>query len=133
MNSLPGRCRRLDRPGDLARRTETGHLVICGRVKDVINRGGDKVPADEVEEHLLAHPDVRAVAVVPMPDPYLGERTCAYIVARDEPPTSQAVAAFMRDRGVDAYKIPDRVVAVPGLPLTPVGKVDKARLQNAPP
>ncbi|NKZ06470.1 (2,3-dihydroxybenzoyl)adenylate synthase [Actinomadura latina] len=120
------------RTGDLARRTETGHLVICGRVKDVINRGGDKVPADEVEEHLLAHPGVRAAAVVPMPDPYLGERTCAYIVAREEPPTLRTVAAFMRERGVAAYKIPDRVIVVPGLPLTPVGKVDKARLQDSP-
>ncbi|TYK44016.1 (2,3-dihydroxybenzoyl)adenylate synthase [Actinomadura decatromicini] len=121
------------RTGDLARRTETGHLEIRGRVKDVINRGADKVPADEVEEHLLAHPDVRAAAVVPVPDPYLGERTCAYIVARDEPPTLRTVAAFMRERGVADYKIPDRVVVVPGLPLTPVGKVDKARLQKTSP
>ncbi|WP_336213805.1 (2,3-dihydroxybenzoyl)adenylate synthase [Nonomuraea sp. LPB2021202275-12-8] len=118
------------RTGDLARRTGTGHLVICGRVKDVINRGGDKVPAEEVEEHLLAHPDVRAAAVVAMPDPYLGERTCAYIVSRGEPPALKAIDAFMRERGAAAYKIPDRVVAVPSLPLTAVGKVDKARLRS---
>ncbi|WP_068928421.1 (2,3-dihydroxybenzoyl)adenylate synthase [Planobispora rosea] len=118
------------RTGDLARRTETGHLVICGRVKDVINRGGDKVPADEVEEHLLAHPGVRAAAVVPVPDPYLGERTCAYIVADGQPPTLAEIGAFMRERGAADYKIPDRVVTVPSLPLTPVGKIDKARLRN---
>ncbi|SDL61201.1 (2,3-dihydroxybenzoyl)adenylate synthase [Nonomuraea jiangxiensis] len=121
------------RTGDLARRTETGHLVICGRVKDVINRGGDKVPAEEVEEHLLAHPHVRAAAVVPVPDPYLGERTCAYVVARGGPPTSRDIDTFMRERGVAAYKIPDRVVVVPSLPLTPVGKVDKARLRSETP
>ncbi|MFE0155372.1 (2,3-dihydroxybenzoyl)adenylate synthase [Nonomuraea sp. NPDC059007] len=121
------------RTGDLARTTPSGHLVICGRVKDVINRGGDKVPADEVEEHLLAHPHVRAAAVVAVPDHYLGERTCAYIVAGAEPPTLPAIGAFMRERGAAAYKIPDRVVVVPGLPLTPVGKVDKARLRDEAP
>lgn len=118
------------RTGDLARRTPTGHLVICGRVKDVINRGGDKVAADEVEEHLLAHPGVRAAAVIAVPDPYLGERTCACIVAHGEPPTTKAIDAFMRERGVAAYKVPDRVVAVASLPLTPVGKIDKASLRS---
>ncbi|GGL51447.1 (2,3-dihydroxybenzoyl)adenylate synthase [Planomonospora parontospora] len=121
------------RTGDLARRTGTGHLVVCGRIKDVINRGGDKVPAEEVEEHLLAHSRVLAAAVVPVPDPYLGERTCAYIVARGEPPTPGEIDAFMRERGVAAYKIPDRVAVVPSLPLTPVGKVDKARLRSEAP
>ncbi|MEU8107206.1 AMP-binding protein [Nonomuraea muscovyensis] len=139
------------RSGDLARITPTGHLVICGRVKDVINRGGDKVPADEVEEHLLAHPLVRAAAVVAVPDPYLGERTCACIVPVTGPagaadlggpadpahtadpaaraPSQRAIAEFMRERGVAAYKVPDRVEVVPSLPLTPVGKIDKARLR----
>ncbi|MFI7445160.1 (2,3-dihydroxybenzoyl)adenylate synthase [Nonomuraea indica] len=120
------------RSGDLARITPTGHLVICGRVKDVINRGGDKVPADEVEEHLLAHPRVRAAAVVAAPDPYLGERTCAYVVPAGpaaEAPTQRAISDFMRERGVAAYKVPDRVEVVQALPLTPVGKIDKARLR----
>ncbi|MDP9870184.1 MULTISPECIES: (2,3-dihydroxybenzoyl)adenylate synthase [Streptosporangium] len=117
------------RSGDLARLTDTGHLVIAGRVKDVINRGGDKVPAEEVEDHLLAHPEVHAVAVVAMPDPLLGERTCAYIVPRGGAPSLKTIQTFLRKRGVAAYKVPDWVEDVSALPYTPVGKVDKARLR----
>ncbi|WP_440085835.1 (2,3-dihydroxybenzoyl)adenylate synthase [Streptosporangium sp. LJ11] len=127
------------RSGDLARLTPSGHLVISGRVKDVINRGGDKVPADEVEDHLLAHPGVRAAAVVAMPDEFMGERSCAYLVATaTNTDTSTAagvaldlpsIAAFLHERGVAAYKVPDRIEVVAALPLTPVGKVDKADLR----
>ncbi|MER5325421.1 (2,3-dihydroxybenzoyl)adenylate synthase [Streptosporangium roseum] len=117
------------RSGDLARLTGTGHLAIVGRVKDVINRGGDKVPADEVEDHLLAHPEVDAVAVVAMPDPLLGERTCAYIVPRRKAPSLKTIEAFLRKRGVAAYKVPDWIEDVAALPYTPVGKIDKARLR----
>ncbi|MEU4538687.1 AMP-binding protein [Streptosporangium sp. NPDC023825] len=131
------------RSGDLARLTPSGHLVISGRVKDVINRGGDKVPADEVEDHLLAHPGVRAAAVVAMPDEFMGERSCAYLVATATNAGTDSVtnagpgaaldlpsiAAFLHERGVAAYKVPDRIEVVAALPLTPVGKVDKAELR----
>ncbi|HEX5494654.1 MAG TPA: AMP-binding protein, partial [Mycobacteriales bacterium] len=86
------------RTGDLARLTPTGRLRIEGRRKDVINRGGEKVPAEEVENHLLAHPLVADVALVAMPDAHLGERTCAFVVARNQPPTLSELAAFLRER-----------------------------------
>lgn len=118
------------RTGDLVRRTSTGHLVVEGRVKEQINRGGDKVATAEVEEHLAAHPDVREAAVVAVPDELLGERSCAYIVPADpqRPPSAEQLTAFLRDRGLAPYKIPDRVAALGEFPRTVVGKTDKRAL-----
>ena len=78
------------RTGDLASVrivNDIRYLSIDGRIKDVINRGGEKINAEEVELLLISHPAVLQVAVVAMPDPRLGERTCAFLVARDEPVT----------------------------------------------
>ena len=61
---------------------ESGFVRITGRVKDVINRGGEKVPVAEIEQLLHQHPAIREAAIVAMPDPRLGERACAYVVAR---------------------------------------------------
>ncbi len=116
------------RSGDLVRRTPTGHLVVEGRVKDVINRGGEKVSAAEVENHLLTHPAVQEAAVVAVPDDRLGERTCAFVIACGEAPTLRELTAFLRNRGVAAYKHPDRLEIVTAWPVTPVGKVDKKTL-----
>ncbi|MDI3419579.1 (2,3-dihydroxybenzoyl)adenylate synthase [Streptomyces luteolus] len=122
------------RTGDLVRLTGTGHLVVEGRLKDAVNRGGEKVPAVEVEDHLLAHPLVAQAAVVGVPDELLGERTCAFVVPRTRPPRLPEIAAFLRDRGLAAYKLPDRLEIVADLPRTGVGKVDKhglaARLER---
>ena len=68
------------RTGDLARIDAEGYLQITGRVKDVINRGGEKVPVAEIEQFLHAHPAVHDVAIVAMPDERLGERACAFVV-----------------------------------------------------
>ncbi|MFB7613299.1 (2,3-dihydroxybenzoyl)adenylate synthase [Kitasatospora sp. NPDC056181] len=123
------------RTGDLVRRTPTGHLVVEGRAKDQINRGGEKVAAEEIENHLLAHPAVHDAAVVSMPDPYLGERTCAYVVLRDEarqaPPKSVELKRFVRGRGLADYKVPDRVEFVDAFPATGIGKVSKKDLRAA--
>ncbi|MDT0269014.1 AMP-binding protein [Streptomyces sp. DSM 44915] len=120
------------RTGDLVRRLPSGHLRVVGRVKDQINRGGEKIDATEVEEHLLAHPAVTAAAVVAAPDPALGERSVAFLVCTGPPPTARELAAFLRARGLAGYKAPDRVEAVPELPLTPVGKIDKKALRARP-
>ncbi|MFI1016201.1 (2,3-dihydroxybenzoyl)adenylate synthase [Streptomyces sp. NPDC020965] len=119
------------RTGDVVRLTETGHIVVEGRAKDQINRGGEKIAAEEVENHLLAHPGVHDANVVAEPDPYLGERTCAYVILRAdaEPLRAQAVKSFVRDRGLAAYKVPDRVVFVDAFPTTGVGKVSKNELR----
>lgn len=117
------------RTGDLVRRLPSGHLVVVGRRKDQINRGGLKFAAPEVEGHLQAHPDIHAAALLPVPDLNLGERTVAFVVAAgDQPPDRRQLASFLAERGVARYKTPDEVRVVPELPLTPVGKVDKNAL-----
>ncbi|MEU5904150.1 AMP-binding protein [Micromonospora sp. NPDC047467] len=119
------------RTGDLARFDPEGRLVISGRIKDVINRGGEKVMADEVEGHLLTHERVRAAAVVPFPDRRLGEKTCAVVVADGPAPSLVELRKLLRDRGLADYKLPDRLEVVEALPLTNVGKVDKRTLAAA--
>ena len=120
------------RTGDLVRRTPTGHLEVVGRAKEQINRGGEKVAAEEVENHLMAHPDVLDAAVVAVPDQYLGERTCAYVVpAEGAAPTPAQLRRFVRDRGVAAFKVPDLVQVVAEFPVTGVGKTSKRELRAA--
>ncbi|MEC4016947.1 (2,3-dihydroxybenzoyl)adenylate synthase [Streptomyces sp. H27-D2] len=121
------------RTGDVVRMTGTGHLVVEGRAKDQINRGGEKVAAEEIENHILAHPSVHDVAIVAVPDDYLGERTCAYVILREdaEPIRSMAVKKFVRERGLAAYKVPDRVEFIDAFPQTGIGKVSKKDLRAA--
>ncbi|MFJ3876980.1 (2,3-dihydroxybenzoyl)adenylate synthase [Streptomyces sp. NPDC090077] len=121
------------RTGDIVRALPGGHLVVEGRAKDQINRGGEKIAAEEVENHLLAHPSVHDANVVAEPDPYLGERTCAYVVLRAgaEPLRPAAVKSFLRGRGLAGYKVPDRVEFVAAFPTTGVGKVSKKDLRAA--
>ncbi|MFJ2225886.1 MULTISPECIES: (2,3-dihydroxybenzoyl)adenylate synthase [Streptomyces] len=116
------------RSGDLVRRLPSGHLVVVGRIKDQINRGGEKIAAVEVEEQLLTYPAVTAAALVGVEDERWGERSVAFVVCAGEAPGTREVAAHLRERGLAGYKAPDEVVRVPGLPLTAVGKVDKAAL-----
>lgn len=118
------------RTGDLARVLPSGHLVVEGRAKDQINRGGEKIAAEEVENHLLAHPDVHDVALVSMPDPYLGEKTCAFVIRRGLLLSRRDLTGFLRQRGLAAYKIPDRYEFVSHLPQTSVGKVNKRALRE---
>lgn len=130
------------RTGDLVRLTADGSLVVEGRDKDQINRGGEKIAAEEVENHLLAHPAVHDAAVVAMPDPFLGERSCAFVVPRagadaaaggGAGPTDGVSPAelrrFVRGRGLAAFKVPDRVELVDAFPRTNVGKVSKRDLR----
>ncbi|NLU79141.1 (2,3-dihydroxybenzoyl)adenylate synthase [Micromonospora sp. HNM0581] len=116
------------RTGDQVRRLPSGHLSVVGRIKDQINRGGEKIDATEVEGHLAAYPGVLAAALVGAPDQDLGERPVAFLVCDGEPPTVRAVGSFLRERGLAAYKHPDRVGTVSEMPLTAVGKIDKKAL-----
>ncbi|MEV5548316.1 AMP-binding protein [Streptomyces sp. NPDC052309] len=119
------------RTGDLVRRHESGNLVVAGRVKDVINRGGEKIPADELEALVLAHPGVRAAAAVAMPHRVLGEAVCLYVVGGDGgAPSLREVRRHLEAGGLARFKLPERLVEVPALPLTAVGKTDKARLRQ---
>ncbi|MEV3993059.1 AMP-binding protein [Streptomyces sp. NPDC049837] len=120
------------RTGDLASLTPEGRLIVQGRLKDVVIRGGDKIAAGEVEAHLVTCPGVAAAAVVPVPDEFLGERIYAFLVARDDaPPVLAELKAALHARGLADYKLPDRAEYVPALPLTPLGKVDKKVLTTA--
>lgn len=118
------------RTGDLVRETRTGDLVVEGRVTEVINRGGDKVSAEEVEDHLLFHPRVLDAAVVAMPDAFMGERTCVFVVPRDESLTLDDLNVFLEERGLAPYKLPDRLELLRTLPVTSVGKVSRSALRN---
>jgi 2,3-dihydroxybenzoate-AMP ligase len=117
------------RTGDLARITKEGNLVVEGRIKDVVNRGGEKVGAAELEEQIEAHPRVRSAAVVAAPDAALGEKICAFLVTH-EPVGLGELRAFLTGRGLAAFKLPDRVEHLPELPRTEIGKVDKKELRR---
>ncbi|TSE01516.1 AMP-binding protein [Skermania sp. ID1734] len=121
------------RTGDLAAITTVDgvrYVSIEGRIKDLINRGGEKINAEELEVLLLQHPTVANAAVVAMPDPRLGEKTCAYLVSTDgsQLPLS-AIQAHLADLGVAKFKWPERLEWVAALPRSNVGKIDKKSLR----
>ncbi|MBP1822056.1 AMP-binding protein [Mycobacterium sp. OAE908] len=113
------------RTGDRVRRFANGYLEVTGRVKDVIVRGGENVSALDLEEHLLKHPSIWAVAAVAVPDNYLGEKICAAVVFNGSSVALPELNSFLDSRGVAAHARPDLLVSMPSLPTTAVGKVDK--------
>lgn len=119
------------RTGDLVRQLPSGHLSVEGRVKEVINRGGENVSETELEEELSHHPAIAEVAVFGVPDDDFGEIVCAAIVpatGTDNSPNPGELRAFLRDRGLARFKYPDRVQVLAKLPMTGVGKIDKKAL-----
>lgn len=104
-------------------------IAIEGRLKDLINRGGEKISAEEVEGLLLRHPGIVGAALVAMPDERLGERACAYLVAAGEPLTLADVREHLSSLSVAKFKWPERLEWVSSLPTTPLGKVDKKLLR----
>jgi cyclohexanecarboxylate-CoA ligase len=121
------------RPGDLATIDADGYLRITGRVKDVINRGGEKVPVAEIEQLLYAHPAVQEVAIVAMPDERLGERACAFVVLAEATADGLDFASMQRyldERRVAKPYWPERLELVAELPRTPSGKIQKFVLRE---
>ena len=121
------------RTGDLVAARWFGRqrsISVEGRLKDIINRGGEKISAEEVEVLLLRHPGIAAAAVVPMPDERLGERSCAYLVATGRDLELVELQAHLDGLGVAKFKWPERLEWVPALPTTPVGKLDKKLMQR---
>ena len=117
------------RSGDLLRKTPSGNYVVEGRVKDLINRGGEKISAEEVENLILAHPAVLDVACVPYPDPVLGERMCACLVLRPGRSLSlEELVAFLLGFEIATFKLPERAAFFDTLPLSGFGKVSKKEL-----
>lgn len=119
------------RTGDSGFFDEALYLNITGRIKDVIDRGGVKFSAREVEELILAHPKVRDVAIVGAPDKRLGEKACAFVVTRDGVTLSlEELVAFLRQKGIATQKFPERLENADELPYTPTGKLKKFLLRE---
>lgn len=117
------------RSGDLLRMHPSGNYVVEGRRKDLINRGGEKISAEEVENLILAHPKVQNVACVPYPDPVLGERMCACLVLYPGNTMDlDELVGFLRDFDIATFKLPERVEVLEELPLSNFGKVSKKDL-----
>ncbi len=119
------------RTGDMVRLHPSGNLVVAGRKKDMINRGGEKISAEEVENLILSHDAVHMVAVVAMPDPVMGERGCAFVIPRPGRTLTLAeLCAFLLDKRIAKFKLPERLELVQSFPLTEVGKVSKKDLRE---
>jgi len=117
--------------GDVVRRRPDGNLVVEGRDKDMINRGGEKISAEEVENLVYRMPGIAQVAAVAAPDAELGERICVFVVpepGRDI--TLGAICDGMAAAGVARFKWPERLEIVAELPVTKVGKLDKKALRE---
>jgi non-ribosomal peptide synthetase component E (peptide arylation enzyme) len=115
--------------GDLMRLHPSGNYVVEGRKKDLINRGGEKISAEEVENLILAHPDVENVACVPVPDEVLGERMCACVVLRPGAELELGeLCDFLLAFEIAKHKLPERLEFFDELPLSPIGKVSKKDL-----
>lgn len=119
------------RTGDIVMQTPEGYLVVQGRATDQINRGGEKISPEEVEDHLLAHPNVFDASVIAIPDEYLGERTCAYVIVKGEKPKAVVLKSWIRSRGLAAYKVPDQIIFIESFPETGVGKISRKQLRAA--
>ncbi len=117
------------RTGDLAKIDEKGNITLTGRIKEMINRGGESISAREIETLIIGHPAVVDVAVIPMPDPLLGERVCAYIQCRPEVHLSfEAIIAYLKGQKASVLHLPERIEFIAALPLTKAEKVDKMAL-----
>lgn len=117
--------------GDQGFLDEYGYLHVTGRIKDVIDRGGYKFSAREVEELILSHPKVKDAGIVGMPDEKLGERGCAFVVLREhEALKLEELVAFLKAKGLATFKLPERLEIVEALPYTPTGKMQKYILRE---
>jgi len=117
------------RSGDLMRQHVSGNYIVEGRKKDLINRGGEKISAEEIENIILSHPSVKDVACIPVADPDLGERMCACVLLRDGATVSfDELKTFLLGKEIAKYKFPERLEILPEFPLSNFGKVSKSRL-----
>ncbi len=117
------------RSGDLMRMHPSGNYVVEGRKKDLINRGGEKISAEEVENLILMHPAVQNVACVPMPDDNMGEKMCAYVILRaGQTLEFKELIAFLLTKEIAKFKLPERLEKLNDFPVSTFGKVSKKAL-----
>ncbi len=119
------------RSGDLMRQHPSGNYIVEGRKKDLINRGGEKISAEEVENLILTHPAVQNVACVPIPDPVLGERMCACLILHQGRSLALPdLVAFLAEQEIAKHKLPERLEIMDDFLLSPFGKVSKKDLTD---
>jgi 2,3-dihydroxybenzoate-AMP ligase/mycobactin salicyl-AMP ligase len=120
------------RTGDQAMVDDNGDIVLTGRLKDIIVRGGENISPVEIENLLMIHPEVEAVAVVGMPDPVMGERACAYIQTHGNKEIGlEEINAFLNEQGASVLQYPERVELIDAMPLTGAkGLIDKKTLRE---
>jgi len=117
--------------GDMVRQDKRGNLIVEGRKKDMINRGGEKISAEEVENLIMGHPSVLNTAVVAMPDPVYGERSCAYVIPHPGKTLEfDELKEFLLQKQIAKFKLPERLEVVEAFPLTSVGKISKVELRK---
>jgi 2,3-dihydroxybenzoate-AMP ligase len=117
------------RSGDLMRRHPSGNYMVEGRRKDLINRGGEKISAEEIENLILGHPAVHNVACVATPDPLLGEKMCACVLLKPGCDlTLEQLVTFLEGEEIARHKLPERLEIMDEFPLSPIGKVSKKDL-----
>jgi 2,3-dihydroxybenzoate-AMP ligase len=117
------------RSGDLLRQDRSGNFVVEGRRKDLINRGGEKISAEEIENLILSHPAVQNAACVAMPDPAMGEKTCAYVILRAGQELSlEQLVDYLKGKEIARYKLPERLEKLSEFPVSAFGKVSKKAL-----
>jgi 2,3-dihydroxybenzoate-AMP ligase len=119
------------RSGDLMRRHPSGNYVVEGRKKDLINRGGEKISCEEIENLILSHPAVQNVACVPVPDPNLGEKMCACLVLRNNATLSfPALVEYLKGKEIAKFKLPESMLVCDDFPVSTFGKVSKKTLSE---
>jgi len=115
--------------GDLMRKHPSGNFVVEGRKKDLINRGGEKISAEEIENLILGHPAVQNIACVPVPDPNLGEKMCACVVLKPGLDLSlNELTDFLKGKEIAKFKLPERLEVFADFPVSTFGKVSKKAL-----
>ncbi|OFZ86960.1 MAG: 2,3-dihydroxybenzoate-AMP ligase [Betaproteobacteria bacterium RBG_16_66_20] len=115
--------------GDLMRRHPSGNYVVEGRKKDLINRGGEKISAEEIENLILSHPAVQNAACVPVPDPNLGEKMCACVILKSGFEFSMDdLTDFLKTKQIAKFKFPERIEIMSDFPVSAFGKVSKKAL-----
>ena len=120
------------RSGDLMKKHPSGNYIVEGRKKDLINRGGEKISAEEVENLILMHPAVQNVACVPMPDANMGEKMCAYVILKTGQTLDlKTLVAFLQTHEIARFKLPERLEVLPDFPVSTFGKVSKKALGEA--
>ncbi len=117
--------------GDQAKIDESGNITITGRIKDIIKRSGENISPVEIEELIIAHPDVAQVSVIGMPDPVLSERICAYVQPKPGAKLNfEDIILFLKSNGASVLLLPERIEFMDRLPLTKANKPDKKPLRE---